>query len=229
MTLLGSFGAGNAPSQTNAVPTVSEKDFEAEILRSELAVLLVFTSERSALARELEPTLAEIARELDGKAKVLKVDADRSPYLVRQLRVQQLPTFMVWSQGRPVDMQVGALQKKQLLALLDPFLPRQAGALKAVEVFALLKKGGMIAVVDTRDEAAFARAHIPGAVNMPLEGLHDRIAELYMLPGQPVLYCRSGDKTRELCAQMAEGGVELGFLEGGLLAWESEGFAIERS
>lgn len=232
MTLLGSFGSGpgNGPGGKGggALRTVTEKEFEAEILRSELPVLLEFASERSTACRELEPVLAELAQELEGKAKVLKVDADRSPYLVRQLRVQQLPTFMVWAQGRPVDMQIGPQSKKQLAAMLDPFLPRPAGALKANEVFALLKKGGMIAVVDTREAAAFERAHLPGAVNMPLEGLEERVAELYMLPGQPVLYCRAGDKTREFCAKMGEGGVELGYVEGGLLAWESEGFPIER-
>jgi rhodanese-related sulfurtransferase len=49
-----------------------------------------------------------------------------------------------------------------------------------------------------------------------------------MLGGQPVLYCRSGDKTKELAATLGEQGVEVAFLEGGLLGWESDGLPIQR-
>ena len=229
MTLLGNLGGASGMGGGAKTPlrTVTEKDFEAEILRSELTVLLEFASERSAACKALEPVLVQLQGELEGKAKILKVDVDKSAYLAQQLRVQQVPTFIVWVGGRPADMQVGPLTKKQLQAMLEPFLPRPAGLLKAMELAELLKKG-VVAAVDTRDAAAFARAHIPGATNMPLDELEGRVAELYMLPGQPVLYCRAGDKTRDFVAKMAEGGVELGYLEGGMLAWESDGFPIER-
>jgi thioredoxin 1/putative thioredoxin len=49
-----------------------------------------------------------------------------------------------------------------------------------------------------------------------------------MLAGQPVLYCRGGDKTKELAEKLAEQGMPVAFLEGGLLAWEAEGFPIQR-
>ena len=50
-----------------------------------------------------------------------------------------------------------------------------------------------------------------------------------MLPGAPILYCRSGDKTKEDGAdKLAEQGVPVGFLEGGFLAWEAEGLLVER-
>ena len=230
MTLLGNVGGGSGRGPGGSgmpLRVVTEKDFEVEVLRSELIVLLEFASERSAACKQVEPILVQLAGELEGKAKVLKVDADKSPYLVQQLRVQQLPTFMVWAGGKPADMQVGPMAKKQLQAMLEPFLPRPAGALKAMELAELIKKG-VVAAVDTRDAAAFGRAHVPGAINMPLDELEGRIAELYMLPGQPVLYCRAGDKTKDFVAKMAESNVELGYLEGGMLAWESDGFPIQR-
>jgi len=230
MTLLGKIGGGSgtgAGGSGGAILTVNEKSFEAEVLRSELTVLLEFASDRSPICKQIEPLLVQLQDELEGKAKILKVDADKSPYLVQQLRVQQLPTFMVWVQGRPADLQAGPMSKKQLQAMLEPFLPRPAGALKAMELAELIKKG-VVAAVDTRDAGAFARAHLPGATNMPLDELESRIAELYMLPGQPVLYCRAGDKTRDFVAKMAESNVELGYLEGGMLSWESDGFPIER-
>ncbi len=49
-----------------------------------------------------------------------------------------------------------------------------------------------------------------------------------MMQGQPVLYCRSGDKTKELAQKLEEQGVPVAFLEGGLLGWESEGLPIQR-
>jgi len=49
-----------------------------------------------------------------------------------------------------------------------------------------------------------------------------------MLGAPPVLYCRSGDRTKELSAKLAEQGVGTAFLEGGLLAWEAAGLPIER-
>jgi thioredoxin 1/putative thioredoxin len=106
-------------------------------------------------------------------------------------------------------------------------LPRPAGALKPVELAQLLSSGAVVPV-DTRDAAAFGRAHLPGAVNMPFEEIDKRLAELHMLAGQPVLYCRSGDKTKELAEQLAEQGTPVAFLEGGLLGWEAEGLPIER-
>ena len=51
---------------------------------------------------------------------------------------------------------------------------------------------------------------------------------MHMLAGQPVLYCRGGDKTKELAEKLAEQGMPVAFLEGGLLAWEAEGFPIQR-
>jgi thioredoxin 1/putative thioredoxin len=82
--------------------------------------------------------------------------------------------------------------------------------------------------VDTREAAAFRRAHLPGAVNMPLEEIRTRLAELHMLPGAPVLYCRSGDKTKDLAQELAGQGMPVSFLDGGLLAWEAASLPIER-
>jgi thioredoxin 1/putative thioredoxin len=63
---------------------------------------------------------------------------------------------------------------------------------------------------------------------MPLETIESRLAELHMLKGQPVLYCRSGDRAKELSEKLAEQGMPVAFLEGGLLAWEADGLPIER-
>ncbi|NOU27580.1 MAG: thioredoxin [Polyangiaceae bacterium] len=230
MTILGGssgFGPRGGDGKPPEVPVVTERDFEAKVLRSELPVLLEFFSARSAVSKQVATEVAAFAKDMTGKVAVYRVDADKSPIIVRQLRVQQIPTFMLFAEQRVADAQVGPLRKRDLQAMVEPFLPRQAGALKVPEVAQLLQKGA-IAMVDTRDAGAFGRAHLPKATHIPLEEVKGRIAELYMLPGQPVLYCRSGDKTKELVAELAADGVEAAFMEGGLLAWEAEGLPIQR-
>ncbi len=213
--------------RSDAIPTITEQDFEQEVLRPELPVLLEFSAEWCQPCKQIAPEVAAFAKEMEGKVVVRKVDIDRSPLLARELRIQSVPTFMVFSQGRPVDAVVGAVGKKKLRAMVEPFLPRAEGALKAVELAQLIREGRVVPV-DTRDAGAFARAHLPTARHMALEEIETRLAELHMMPAQPVLYCRGGDKTKTMADKLAADGVPVMFLEGGLLAWESEGLPIER-
>jgi thioredoxin 1/putative thioredoxin len=236
MTILGGFGGGGrgtGPGEVKAkggagsVPFVTERDFEREVLRSELPVLIEFTADWCQPCKAIAPEVEAFAREVAGKAKVVKIDVDKSPIIAQQLRVQSVPTFMVVAEGRIQDAVVGAIRKKKMQEMLEPFFPRSAGSLKPVELAQLIA-GGAVVPVDTRDEAAFRRAHLPHAVSMPLETIESRLAELHMLQGQPVLYCRAGDRTKELSAKLAELGTPVAFLEGGLLGWEADGLPIER-
>jgi thioredoxin 1/putative thioredoxin len=173
------------------------------------------------------PELEALSKELQGKCKIVTIDIDRSPMIARQLGVQSVPTFVVFHEGRPVNGKVGALKRTQLREMVDPFLPRAEGALKPEEVAALVK-AGRISLVDVREPAVYARAHIASAVNLPSSEIETRLAELHMLPNPAVLYCRSGEQTKELAAKLAEQGVPVAFLEGGVLAWEAAGFSLER-
>jgi len=210
-----------------AVQTVTEQNFEQEVLLSEIPVLLEFGAEWCGPCKVVAPELKALSEELSGQAKVVSVDIDRSPMLARELGVQSVPTFVVFHQGRPSDGRVGAMRKAQLREMLEPFLPRAAGALKPEEVAALVAQR-RVSLVDTREAAVYARAHLPGAVNIPLEEIGGRLAELHMLPGAPVLYCRAGDKTQSVAAELAEQGVPVSFLEGGVLGWEAAGLPVER-
>ena len=210
-----------------ALPFVTDQDFEREVLRSELPVLIDFTADWCGPCKTVLPEVEAIAHELEGKAKVVKVDIDKSKRIAASLRIQAVPTFMVFMRGRPVAAEQGVLKRAQLRDMLDPFLPRAEGALRAVELAQAMRQGQAVPV-DTRDAGSFGRARIPGAVNIPIEEIETRLAELHMLPGAPILYCRAGDKTKEMAEKLAESGVPVGFLEGGFLAWEAEGLPIER-
>jgi thioredoxin 1/putative thioredoxin len=210
-----------------SLPQVDERNFEAEVLRSELPVLVEFGAEWCGPCKTVAPELEALSRELSGKAKIVTIDIDKSPVLSREMGIQSVPTFVVFAQGRPIDGKVGALKKAQLRQMLEPVLPRATGAVTAPELAELVKRR-RVSLVDTRDAPVFGRAHLPGAVNLPLVEIETRLAELHMLPNPPVLYCRSGDKTKELAEKLARDGMPVSFLEGGVLAWEAEGFPVER-
>ena len=209
------------------VPYVTEQDFEQEVLRSELPVLVHFTANWCQPCKISAPEVEAVARDLEGKLKVFKVDIDQSKRLASTFRIQSVPTFMVVHQGRPVTGGQGVMRRAQILEMVDPYLPRAAGAIKPAELAQLVTEQQAVPV-DTREPAAYGRAHIPGAVNIPLEEIENRLAELHMLAGEPVLYCRSGDKTKQMSEKLASGGMPVAFLEGGFLSWEGSLLPVER-
>lgn len=221
-------GNGNANGAKGTIPYVTERDFERQVLLAETPVLVQFTAEWSQPCKQIAPEVDAFAAEMEGKLRVVKVDIDKAQALARQVRIQSIPTFMLFADQRLGDVQVGPLGRKQLKAMVEPFLPRSAGALKANELAELIKQNAVVPI-DVRDASAYNRAHIPGAKSMPFEEIETHLAEIFMLPGTPAIYDRSGEKAKELAAKMAEQGTPMAFLEGGLLAWEAEGFPIERS
>ena len=210
-----------------ALATVTDQTFEREVLQSELPVLVEFSAAWCGPCKTIAPEVRALAEDLRDKAKVVTIDIDKSPLVARELGVKSVPTFVVFHQGQPVGGRVGALRRTELREMMEPFLPRAAGALKPLELAELIKRGQAVPV-DTRESAVFRRAHLPTATSIPLEELETRLAELHMLPGAPVLYCRGGDKTKELAEKLAGEGLPVAFLEGGLLGWEAANLPIER-
>lgn len=206
---------------------VTEQNFEAEVLNSPLPVLLEFGAEWCGPCKVTAPELRALSIELKDKLKVVTVDIDRAQQLAARFGVQSVPAFVVMVQGRPAGGKVGAMNRKQLREMVEPFLPRAAGAIKAGELDQLLKLNKVIPI-DIRDAAVFNRARLPGAQSFPEEELLTRLAELHMLAVPAVLYCRSGDRASGMAQKLAAEGIRAAFLEGGVLEWEAAGFEMER-
>lgn len=206
---------------------VTEHNFETEVLRSELPVLLEFGAEWCGPCKTVAPELEALQQELAGKLKVATVDIDKSPVLAQEFGVQSVPAFVVIHQGRPLGGRVGAMNRKQLRQLVEPALPRAAGSLKPEEAKQLAGLGKVI-LVDVREPAVYARTHIEGAVSFPLAEIESRLAELHMLAGPPILYCRTGKESAEVSAKLANQGLTIGYIEGGVLNWEASGFELFR-
>ncbi len=208
---------------------VHEANFEAEVLRSELPVLIDFHADWCQPCKVQTPIVEEVAQELEGKLKVVKIDVDRSPRVAASFRVQSIPQLFVVDQGQVVaHHERGLADKQTILKLVRPFLPRSGNELKPDDLAQLMQQRRAVPV-DLRDPAAYSRYRIPGAVNIPLDEAQTRTKDLLSNDGRVrVLYARTGDDARELAESLGKQGVQVGWLAGGFLHWEADGLPIER-
>ena len=209
------------------VHAVTDATFEAEVIRSELPVLVDLYADWCQPCKQLSPIVAQVATELAGRIKVVQVDVDRSPMVAQTFRAQSIPMLLVLHQGRVVQQHVGVLDKPGILKLLEPVMPRSAAEVRVEELAAWVAQGKALPV-DIRDEASFGRYRIPGAIHVPADQLASRTEELQPFDGRiRVLYGRS-DEAKEWGEKLQADGVQVGFLSGGFLHWEADGLEVER-
>ena len=98
---------------------ITKNNFEAEVVRSELPVLLDFWAPWCAPCRMLSPVVEELAREYEGKAKVGKVNVDEEQELAAAFGVSSIPMVAVVKDGKVQAASVGFQPKAQLAAMLE--------------------------------------------------------------------------------------------------------------
>jgi thioredoxin 1 len=97
--------------------TITNQNFEQEVLRADRPVLLDFWASWCAPCRMVGPILEEIAAERPD-VKVGKINVDEQPELAAQFQVMSIPTLLVIKNGKIVNQSVGARPKNQILELL---------------------------------------------------------------------------------------------------------------
>ena len=99
--------------------TITASNFEDEVLKSEVPVLLDFWASWCGPCRMLAPVIAEIAEEQAGKIKVGKVNVDEEPVLANAFKVSSIPTVVVMKDGKVANTSVGFRPKADIEALLN--------------------------------------------------------------------------------------------------------------
>ncbi len=100
------------------VRILNDTNFEQEVLRSDIPVLVDFTATWCGPCKALAPIIDQLADELDGKVKVGKVDVDDAPITAGKYGVRGVPTVMVFRDGQRTGAPLVGLQTKQRLAKL---------------------------------------------------------------------------------------------------------------
>jgi thioredoxin len=99
------------------VATVSDADFEAEVLKSKEPVVVDFWAEWCGPCKMIAPALEEISNgPLGGKVKIVKLNVDLSPATAQKYSIMSIPTLMMFKNGEMASRQVGAAPKQKLEA-----------------------------------------------------------------------------------------------------------------
>lgn len=99
----------------SGVIEVTDSNFEAEVIRSDIPVLVDFWAEWCAPCRMVAPVMEEIAREHDGRLKVAKVNVDTNQGVAAKYEIMSIPTVILFRGGTAVKHVVGALPKESII------------------------------------------------------------------------------------------------------------------
>ena len=101
---------------------VTDADFQQEVISSSLPVLVDFTAVWCQPCKMIEPIVAQLAQEWEGKVKVVKLDADTNPDTMMQYGVMGIPTLMLFKNGQMMERVTGYQPKEKLVAKVNPHI-----------------------------------------------------------------------------------------------------------
>ncbi|MEM3885271.1 MAG: thioredoxin [Nitrososphaerota archaeon] len=113
---------GGFVTQTPSEPvTLTDENFDSFISSNRLAVV-DFWAEWCAPCRMLAPVIKELAKEYAGKITFGKLNVDENPKTAMKFGIMSIPTLIVFKDGQPVDMIIGAVPKRQIEVRLNRYI-----------------------------------------------------------------------------------------------------------
>ena len=97
-----------------ATVKVDNGNFKSEVMDSDLPTVVDFWAEWCGPCKMIGPSLEELSEEMAGKVKITKLNIDENPDLAAQFGVRSIPTLLIFKNGEPAGMQVGAKPKSAL-------------------------------------------------------------------------------------------------------------------
>ncbi|MFN3311246.1 thioredoxin [Thermomonas haemolytica] len=107
---------------SNTVLHATDADFDAQVLASDVPVLVDFWAPWCGPCKMIAPALDQLAADYAGKAKVVKVDVDQNQATAMKYHVRSIPMLLVFKGGQIHSQQIGAVGKAQLAQMLDKAL-----------------------------------------------------------------------------------------------------------
>jgi thioredoxin 1 len=101
------------------VITVNDLNFDDEVLKSKLPVLVDFGATWCQPCRAIAPLVGQLAGEYEGRVKVTALDIDESPATAQKFQIRGVPTLLLIKDGRVVAQQVGAVAKAKIAAMMN--------------------------------------------------------------------------------------------------------------
>ncbi len=104
---------------SQSVKAVTDASFDADVLKSDLPVLVDFWAEWCGPCKMIGPIVEEIAGEFQGRLVVGKLNVDENPGVPAKHGIRGIPTLIIFKNGAVVAQKVGAAAKSQLTAWID--------------------------------------------------------------------------------------------------------------
>lgn len=104
------------------VKDITDQQFEEEVLKTNIPVLIDFWAEWCGPCKQIAPILDEISEELKNKVKIVKLNIDNNPDTPTKLGVRGIPALILFKDGVQLATKVGSCPKSTLLDWLNSYL-----------------------------------------------------------------------------------------------------------